>query len=26
MQLLLILVYLVVAERVVEIVWGLRAH
>ncbi|WP_339540752.1 hypothetical protein [Pseudomonas sp. RA_5y_Pfl1_P24] len=26
LQLLLILVYLVVAERVVEIVWGLRAH
>jgi len=26
LQLLLILVYLVVAERVVEIVWGFRAH
>lgn len=25
-QLLLILVYLVVVERVVEIVWGFRAH
>ena len=26
LQVLLILVYLVVAERVVEIVWGFRAH
>ncbi|WPN96109.1 hypothetical protein [Pseudomonas sp. MUP55] len=26
LQLLLILIYLVVAERVVEIVWGFRAH
>lgn len=26
LQLLLILVYVVVAERVVEIVWGFRAH
>ena len=26
LQLLLILVYLVIAERVVEIVWGFRAH
>lgn len=26
LQLLLILVYLVVAERMVEIVWGFRAH
>ena len=26
LQLLLILIYLVIAERVVEIVWGFRAH
>lgn len=26
LQLLLILVYLVIAERVVEIMWGFRAH
>jgi hypothetical protein len=26
LQVLLILVYLVIAERVVEIVWGFRAH